>query len=240
MRGKERIKEEYERGLSLAEDPYQLKELASVSTEELAQAVEKGMRYTALAMVQVGRMLYAIKDRMVHGEWEPFVQGRGWQWHYVRGCMKLVEVVAKYPQAAHLPPGRATISLLKLPMSKIDQVMDELPADAIKKMTPWELSKIYDEKKREGKPELTEERAPVPPPSRLAALVSGLTSALNLLAEYEIPKEDYALARRFANEVALRWDAAIYNLTDPAHKGPPPWELGNSDDITEDPQEDED
>lgn len=226
--------------LDEVEDPYQIRVLATVPIEELAQKIERQMRYTAASMVQCGCFLYAIKERLDHGEWEPFVQARQWSWNYVRGCMKLVDVVAKYPQALHLPPGRVTNQLLHLPMSKIDEVMEALPEATIKKLTPWQLTEIYEDKKREGRPVVEKEYAPLPPPSHLTTLVNAVTSALNLLAEYEISKADYVLARRYANEVALRWDAAIYNLSDPAHKGPPPWDLSNSDDISDDPQEDED
>lgn len=215
-------------------DPYQLKELAVVSTEELAQKIERQMRYTAATMVQCGRFLYAIKERLGHGEWEPFVQARQWSWVYVRGCMKFVDVYVKHPQALYLPPGRATNNLLRLPMAKIDQVLVDLPAEAIKKLTPWELSKIYDEQRKKGPPSPAKERQPAELPTELELLTTQALVALRQIEGLTIPKREWELAKQRCKEISIAWNHAAYNMYDPEHASIPPWELGNSDDISTD------
>ncbi|MGE0680015.1 MAG: hypothetical protein AB7P69_03755 [Candidatus Binatia bacterium] len=233
MRGRKPTTElmEMDQGLKNAEDPYLIKDLLARDVEELADEVRKEILYSVIAMVRAGRYFMAIKKQLGHGEWEQFVLDHGWSFHYVRGCLKLLEVVAKFPQALHLPGGRVTDRLLYLPMPKIEQVLDQLPPQAVKQLTPWDLQKIYDEKKT--RKEAVPKGLPEVEVTALDSLVAALTSNLRMLADLTIPKTDYARAKRYADELADIWDRCSWNLVDPGHTGRPPWELGNTDDITE-------
>ena len=137
------------RGLGSAEDPYQIKDLISRSVNELAEEVKKQIRYSAVSMLQAGRIFMAIKKKLGHGEWEDFAAERRWSWNYVRASMKLLEVVVKFPQSLHLPSGLATKNLLRLPMPKIEAALEDLPPEAVKKLTPWDLENIYNKKRLE-------------------------------------------------------------------------------------------
>lgn len=136
-------------GLGSAEDPYCLQPLAERSLEELAEEVHTEVRYSALSMLRAGRCLMAIKKRLGHGTWEEFVQERHWSWNYVRASMKLLEVVARFPHLVHLPSGTVAARLLRLSLPKIEEVVDGLPPEAIKKLTPWDLERIYHQQKLE-------------------------------------------------------------------------------------------
>lgn len=152
MRGAKKPSTELENlaaGLGNAEDPYLIKELLLRKVSELADEVRSEIRYSAISMLRAGRYFMAIKKKLGHGKWEDFVYEQKWNWNYVRAAMKLLEVVAKFPQVTHLPSGRTTDRLLNLPMPKIEAVMEDLPPEAVKKLTPWDLERIYKRQKLE-------------------------------------------------------------------------------------------
>ncbi|HWP58991.1 MAG TPA: hypothetical protein VNL14_13950 [Candidatus Acidoferrales bacterium] len=187
------------RGLGSAEDPYQLKELLQRGVDDLAQEVEKRIRYTAAEMVTQGRYFMAIKEQLKHGEWEPFIQKRKWSPFYVRTCMRLLEVAARFPQALHLPPGRVTDRLLNLPMPKIETILAETPPEAVKKLTPWDLEKIYNDKKLEKSRSKPKKQKQIQAPAGLedekwtafTLLYTEALTALTQLADAEIKPEWY-------------------------------------------------
>lgn len=168
MRGARKPSTELENlaaGLGNAGDPYFLKPLEKATTHDLAEAVKGEIRYSAVSMIRAGRYFMAIKKKLGHGAWEDFVFDQHWSWNYVRASMKLLEVAAKFPQVLHLPDGRVVDKLLHLPPPEIESFLADLPPAAIKKLTPWDLEKIYHDKHLENsksrpkKPLTPEQRA---------------------------------------------------------------------------------
>jgi len=152
MRGKSKTElDSLAEGLGNAEDPYFIKPLEEKTLPELVDLVRGEIRYTALSMVRAGRYFMAIKKKVGHGQFEELFLKCHWSPSYVRLSMKLVEVVARFPQALYLPGGLATKNLLRLPMPKIEAVLNELPPEAVKKFTPWDLEKIHRDKTTEEK-----------------------------------------------------------------------------------------
>lgn len=229
MRGKDRSTEldSLARGLGGAEDPYRIKALLRQSVEDLANHLENRIRYTAVDMIDQGRYFMAIKEKCGHGNWEAFVAGRKWSWNYVRGCMKFLEVVAEFPQAIHLPPGRVTDRLLQLPPPQIDDVLRDLPPEGVKRLTPWHIEKAHhdktleDAKSRRRKPKPPKE---IPEVTDLDALVTDALSALMKISEYTISDREAPRAARYLHEIEKAWNRAAYNLKDPEHKTKPWWE----------------
>ena len=147
MRGKSTTElDTLAKGLGSAEDPYYLKPLADKSIDELAELARVEIRYSALSMVRAGRIFMAIKQRVGHGGFEALFHKYDWRPQYVRFSIKLVEVVARFPQAMHLAGGRITAQLLRLPMPKIEALLEDLPPEAVKKLSPWDLAEIHRKK----------------------------------------------------------------------------------------------
>jgi hypothetical protein len=138
-----------EAGLGQVEDPYMLKDLLPFTLIELAELVRKQVRYSAFTMIRAGQVFMAIKKKLGHGEWEKFVIDQHWSWAYVRASMKLLEVAARFPQTLHIAPGRATDRMLHLPMAQIETLFEDMTPEAIKKLTPWDIERIYDAKRDE-------------------------------------------------------------------------------------------
>ena len=230
--------EELDSGLSTIEDPYQINDLLTRDVDELANEFNREILYSVVAMVKAGRLAMAIKTKLPHGEWEDFMAAHQWSFDYVRGCLKILEVVSKYPQAVHLPPGRATQRLLHSPLSRIDAVLAELPEKALKNLTPWDIHLAYAKHKlAEGKTWVGKDHGPVEPPSELHKLYAKATSILRLIADLKISRGEFDDSRVFAHKLDREWQHASYNLFDPGHKKTPPWELDPMhDDIT--PEED--
>jgi hypothetical protein len=220
--------EELAAGLSTVEDPFSIGELLKEGLENLVQHVDRRMRLTALDMVDQGRYLHAIKELTPHGEWERLVAERRWGWEYVHCCMKLVKVVAVFPQAIHLPPGRATSLFLRLPRSEIGQILDGLSPETLSKLTVWDLKKIHQTKKIEAAK--SRRPKPKPPgkeitaPSKLSMLAARALSALNLISELEIPAVEAQEANKCATQIQAACERALYTLRDPEHKTVPWWE----------------
>jgi len=224
-------------GLGQAEDPYLIKELLGLRIEDLAAEMDKEMRYTAVSLIRAGRFCMAMKKKLGHGHWEDYVTAKRWSPSYVRLSMKLLEVVARFPQLMHLPPGRVTDRLLNLPMPKIEEAIGDLPPEAVKKLTPWDLEEIYQRKAVENQKAKRNPKAPsreVELPSELTNLVNQVTSALNRLIEYAIPAKERDICERYLREIEVLWNRAAYNLRDPEHKTVPWWERNPAqDDVSE-------
>ncbi|OGS05708.1 MAG: hypothetical protein A3G41_08840 [Elusimicrobia bacterium RIFCSPLOWO2_12_FULL_59_9] len=215
-------------GLGSAEDPYYLKPLADKSPPELAELVRTEIRYSALFMIRAGRIFMAIKKKLGHGEWEDFVHKQHWSWNYVRCSMKLLEVVAKFPQALHLPGGRTTERFLQLPSPEIESFLEDLPPEAVKKLTPWDLERIYEKKRGEN---IKAGRKPKPPKDFVEPDVTDLDklfaqaySTLNLISELKLSAKEAERAKKYHQQLYRAWDRASYNLRDPEHKTKPLWE----------------
>lgn len=138
-----------EAGLGQAEDPYMLKDLLPFTLIELAELVRKQVRYSAITMIRAGQVFMAIKKKLGHGKWEDFVIDQHWSWAYIRASMKLLEVAARFPQTLHITPGRATDRMLNLPMAQIETLFEDMSPKAIKKLTPWDIERIYNKQKLE-------------------------------------------------------------------------------------------
>lgn len=221
-------------GLATIEDPYGLADLRTHSVEELLNAVRHEIRYAVVAMCRAGRLFMALKEKIPHGQWEMFLDSQHIPRSYARGCMKIVELVARYPKAVHLPPGETTNRLLNSSMAKIDAVLGGLPEAAIKLLTPWDLARVYDAEKlkEKGAQVLTRQPYPGGEPTALDKLYITALSTLRLIADLEIAPGEHAQAHAYADVLRLAWDHAHYNLLDPAHESVPPWELGRMDDIS--------
>jgi len=137
-------------GLGNAEDPYYIKPFAKKSLDELAELARQEIKYSTLSMLKAGRYFIAIKARLDHGQWIDFVvKKQRWSMSYVRASMKLLEVAARFPNAMHLPSGRTLDRLLHLPPPIQSDVLEGLSPEAIRKLTPWDIERIYDAKRDE-------------------------------------------------------------------------------------------
>lgn len=225
--------------LDLVQDPHCIGDLTERDVEDLATEFNREIRYSVVAMIRAGRIAMAIKHKLPHGQWEDFVSAHHWSFYYVRACLKILDVVAKHPNAVHLPPGRATQRLLNTPLSRIDDVLNELPEKALKNLTPWDIEAAWAKHKlAEGKTWAGKDHGPVEPPSELHKLYAKATSILRLIADLKISRAEFDDSRVFAHKLDREWQHASYNLFDPGHKKTPPWELDPMhDDIT--PEEDE-
>ena len=222
-------------GPGQAADPYMLSDRMALDVAELAAGARGEMRYTALTMIRAGRYYMAIKKKLGHGEWEAFVVEQHWSWNYVRASMKLLEVAARFPQLLHLPAGKTTHSLLRLPMPQISAVMEELPPKAVDKLTPWDLENIYRDKIAKDQKPKPKKDFPDVAPSELDSLAAKAQSALLQIYDLKLAPDEYERALRYRNDLQLAWDRASYTLRDPEHKTTPIFSLHPmADDITED------
>jgi hypothetical protein len=227
--------EQLETGLATVEDPYGLADLRTHTVDELLNAVRHEIRYAVVAMCRAGRLFMALKEKVSHGQWETFLDSQHIPRSYARGCMKIPELLVRYPKAVHLPPGKAAERLLRSSMSRIESILADLPEAAIKMLTPWDLADIYDkEKLKEKGPKNYKGPTDIELPSELDLLIPKAMSALRLIAECPITKKDYAQATTYAHMLHRALDRASYHLRDPEHLTTPVWELGNADDISED------
>lgn len=229
---------ELNQGLSSVEDPYNLAEFRDQSLEELVNAVRHELRYAVVALARAGRLFYAMKERVEHGDWLPLLQKHHIPRSYARDCMKMTEVIARYPKAIHLPPGRAIRQLLQSSMAKIDAVFSELPDAAIKQLTPWDLKTQLDKEKLKEKgnryaPTGKEKHVDVSEPTELDKLYAKALSAVRMLEFARIAEDEHEKAEAYAQELSRCWDRAHYHLRDPKGQSVPPWELGAMDDISE-------
>ena len=234
MRGKNSTEiDTLARGLGNAEDPYHIKPLLGRTVGDLAEHIDKRIRYTAIDMIDQGRYFMAIKEKCGRGNWEPYVEKKKWSWNYVRCCMKLLEVIARFPQAIHLPPGRVTDRLLQLPPPNVEAIIGDLPPEGIKKLTPWDLQKAHSDKRlQDAKSRRRKPKAPpedIDHPTDLDTLVNETISALRKLADYSISAKEAPRAKRYRGEIETAWNRASYNLGDPEHKKEPWWELHPTD-----------
>lgn len=235
MRGKKSTEVEVlDKAFSAVEDPYRIKDLAAVPLDDLVAEVDRRIRYTSVEMVNQGRLFAAIKDRLKHGEWEPFVVAHKWAPSYVRGCMRMLEIVAKFPQAIHLPPGRVTDRLLHLPAPQVDAVLAEASDEAVRNLTPWDLEKAHQKiDAASGKHKRTKVYEDAEPES-VDSLVMDALSALNQIAELDLKRGKKEKLRDSLLQIEAAWNRAAYNLRDPEHKTVPPWEMDPmTDDVTE-------
>lgn len=182
-------------GLGQIEDPYFLKPLEKETTQGLAEAVKREIRYSAVSMIRAGRYFMAIKKRLGHGEWEKFVIAERWSWAYVRASMKLLEVAAHFPQALHLADGRMVQRVLYLPAPEIESFLGDLSPDAVKKLTPWDIERIYDAKRDELR-KTHRKKKPIDP-AILAQIEQDLKDA-----EWKVFIDAYDAATRAINELA--------------------------------------
>jgi hypothetical protein len=226
MRGKQPTELDHlASGLGQAADPYMIADLVDKPLGELADLVRQEMKYTAVTMIRAGRVFMAIKKKLRHGGWEDFVGEQGWSWNYVRAAMKFIEVAARFPQTIHLPAGLATKNLLRLPMPQIESALAELPPEAIKKLSPWELEAIYQkhaDKNRHKKRKVREYEDVVPEDAHI--LAAKALSALNQIAQLDLSKSTAKDHDKIFRELSAAWDRAAYNLRDPQHKTVPLWE----------------
>lgn len=211
--------------LATVEDPYNLAELRTHSVEELLNALRGEFLYTVVTMGRAGRLLMALKEKTPHGHWEALLDSQHIPRGYARGCMKVVEVVARYPQAIHLPPGRATQQLLYSSMAKIDAVLSGLPEAAVRMLTPWDLALVYDREKLKERRKQAQ-ATPRPPRKPLPQIDMPLEetpfgqayytalSALGALVAVEIPASEYdrIFRRGLLPKLARVWDAVIEHL----------------------------
>jgi hypothetical protein len=241
MRGRKQGTElaELEAGLGAAEDPYMIKDLVMLPTEDLVAQVQREIRYSAFSMLRAGRIFMAIKQqiRSRGNRWEDFVEQQTWSWDYVRCSMKFIEVVAKFPQALHLPSGRVLNRILHLPAPEIESIFTELPKEAIETLTPWDLQKLYTKKKLEKPKNKKPTRdidteVTVEPVDTLVAKVEGL---LHEIAELDLTRSDSAKLDGYRVAITRALDQAAYNLKDPTHQSKPWWEMDPMhDDVSED------
>lgn len=236
MRGRKSTEiEVLDKALAAVEDPYRIRDLATVPIEELAAQIDKRVRYTTVEMVNQGRLFMAIKERLDHGEWEPFVIKRKWSMAYVRGCMKMLEIVAKFPAVLHLAPGTVTNRLLNMSAPKVDELLGDASEDTVKNLTPWDLEKIYlDERAKAGKGKPRKQYDAVAEPESVDDLVMTALGALNQIAELDLTKSAKKKLRESLLQIEGAWNRASYNLRDPEHKTVPPWEMNPmADDVSE-------
>jgi len=217
--------EHLEAGLGSAEDPYQIQELLLKEIEDLVEEVRREIRYSTISMIRAGRIFMAIKTKLPRGQWESFGYEQRWSWEYVRCSLKLLEVAARFPQALHLPPGRATQRLLRLSSPMISEIFDDLPPESIKKLTPWDIELIYDRLRQENR-----RARPRKPRPRIEGeirdfskvpLYSAITAAnmaLADLAAVEIEEQDFLTAKKFSRMLQKAFDQAHKHLVDPKHE----------------------
>lgn len=233
--------EELGSGLGQAADPFMIADLMPLDVEQLAEMANAEVKYTAISMIRAGRIFRAIKKKLGHNKWEGFVEKKRWPWNYVHASMRFIEVVAHFPQAIHLSPGNATKNLLRLPMPQIEEVLRELPSEAVKKLTIGDLEAIH-RKEKENHKRATPAKPPkdlpdvIPTVERVDSLVAEVEGLLRELAELDLSKStsrdkfaDYLL------HLSATFDHARYNLRDPDHTKKPWWQMDPMhDDISED------
>lgn len=229
-------------GLSQVEDPYGIKDLLKLAVDDLTAQTEREMRYAIVSLVHVGRHLKALKMKVGHGNWEAFVNARRWSWNHVHGSMRFLDVVVKFPKVLHLPPGRVTSELIRLPMAQIESVMQQLPPEAVKTLTLGEMDRLVKTlpKTTAGNNDRSAKEAQwateaCPIPTELDGLVYEAESALNKIAELHLAKPEHEQAMKHWEKLVRCWRNAARNLTDPERKRPdyvPP-----SDEFT--PEEDQ-
>ena len=237
MRGRKSTEMEIlDKALATVEDPYRIKDLLAVPLDELVKEVDRRIRYTSVEMVNQGRLFAAIKERVGHGKWEQFVIDQKWAPSYVRGCMRMLEVVAKFPQAIYLPPGRVTDRLLHLPAPQIDAVLADASEEAVRRLTPWDIEAAHQKIDAEaGKGNKTRKQYEVvAKPEPVDELVMTALGALNQIEVLDLKRTDKEKLRESLLQIEGAWNRASYNLRDPEHKTVPPWEMNPmADDVTE-------
>jgi hypothetical protein len=205
--------------LATVEDPYGLAELRTHTMDELLSALRREIVYAVVAMGRAGRLLMALKEKTPHGQWETFLDMHYISRHYARGCMKIVELIARYPKAVHLPPGKATERLLQSSMSKIDAVLAELPEAAIKMLTPWDLADLYTAEKNKERTATPPTPLPLDVEIPLDETPFGKAyykamDALGVLAAMEISPadRDRIFARGLLAKLGTVWEAVVHHL----------------------------
>lgn len=218
--------------------------LDTKETGDLWALVEQGERLKDAVKIRNGFVYLALKRKVGHTFFKKELAERGKKYPEVWDCMCYARAVQRFPGFAGKLTGHAMRHILQVPSDavlRIESSITGIPADDAKKITreaiEVEYRKIQAEKQT-GKHRKSDNRQPADLPTDLEILTTQALVALRQIEGLTIPKREWDLAKQRCREIAIAWDHAAYNMYDPEHASIPPWELGNSDDISTD-EEDE-
>ena len=161
--------------LTAVEDPFAVREL--LANAPLGGALDERVEYASQNLrpeitrlfrrgvwdyVMAGRLLKAAETLIGRGKkeddpYQQWVDASGWNEDFVRLAVRFVDVVARFPEAIDLPPGKGLRNLLHWSTDRIEEFLrDEIGEKNLQGLTPQKLLDVYREKVKETRQERIE------------------------------------------------------------------------------------